>query len=129
MCELTGIVRRMGNPFFDDGEDLITLDIKLVMDSSVVHTLKTAETIGQVQYDAFVQERLVLCEKPLTNTMPKNNLSLLGTAPKKVRSRSQHQVASKENQSCLHQPQTWEVCNTAQSQVLCDAYSQQHQTK
>ena len=65
MCEVTGIVRRMGNPFFDDGEDLVTLDIKLVMDSSGVQTLKTSETIGQ--YDAFIQERLVLCEKPLTD--------------------------------------------------------------
>ena len=64
------------------------------MDSSVVQTLKTAETIGQAQYDAFVQERLVLCEKPLTDIIPKSNLSLFGAAPKKVQSRSQHQVAS-----------------------------------
>ena len=61
VCEVTGIVHRM--------------------DSSVVQTLKTAETIGQVQYDAFVQERLVLCEKLLTDTIPKNNLSLFGTPP------------------------------------------------
>ena len=56
VSELTGIVRRMGNPFFDDGEDLVTLDIKLVIDS-VVQTPKTAETIGQAQYDAFVHSR------------------------------------------------------------------------
>ena len=90
VCELTGIVCRIGNPFFGDGEDLVTLDIKLVMDSSVVQTLKTAETIDQAQYD----ERLVLCEKLLTDTILKNNFSLFGTAPKKVRSRSQCQVAS-----------------------------------
>ena len=41
------------------------------MDSSLVQTLKTAETIGQAQYDAFVQERLILCEEPLTDTIPK----------------------------------------------------------
>ena len=35
-----------GHPFFDDGEDLVILDIKLVMDSSVVQNLKTTETIG-----------------------------------------------------------------------------------
>ena len=85
VCELTGIVRHMGNPFIFDGEDPVTLDIKLVMDSSVVQILKTSETIGQAQYDAFVQQRLVLCEKPLTDTMPKKNLSLFWTAPKKVR--------------------------------------------
>ena len=95
VCELTGIVRRMGNAFFDDSENLVILDIKQVMDTPIVQTLQTAETIGQAQLDdAFVQERSVLCEKPLTDTMPKNNLSLFGTAPKKIRSRSQHQVAS-----------------------------------
>ena len=30
-----------GHPFLDDGEDLVILDIKLVMDSSVVQNLKT----------------------------------------------------------------------------------------
>ena len=92
--ELTGIVHLTGNPFFDDGEDLVTLDIKLMTESSVIQTLKTAKTIGQPQCEAFVQKRLVLCEKPPTDNMPKNNLSLFGTATKKVRSRSQHPVAS-----------------------------------
>ena len=51
--ELTGIVHRMGNLVFDNGEDLFTLD-------SLVQTLKTAETVGQAQYDAFVQERCLV---------------------------------------------------------------------
>ena len=38
VCEVTGIVQRMGNPNFD----LVIFDIKLVMDSSLVQTLKTA---------------------------------------------------------------------------------------
>jgi hypothetical protein len=62
VCELTAIINGMGNPFLDDGEDLVTLDTKLVTDSSVVKTLQRVETLGQEQYDAFVQERLVLCE-------------------------------------------------------------------
>ena len=40
VSELTRIVCRMGNPCFDDGEYIVALDIKLVMDSSVVQTLK-----------------------------------------------------------------------------------------
>ena len=82
MCELTGIVRRMGNAFFYDRENLVILYIKQVMDTPIVQTLKTAEKIGQAQLEACVQERYVLCEKPLTDTMPKKNLSLFGTAPK-----------------------------------------------
>ena len=46
VCELT-VVRRMGNPFFHDDEDLFTLETNLMIDSSVVQTLKTAATIGQ----------------------------------------------------------------------------------
>ncbi len=99
--ELTGVVQDMGNPFLDDGDDLVTLDTKVVMDSSLIQTLQTIESIGQAQYEEFVQERLVQCEKPLTDTIPKNNLALFVTTPKKFQSRSQHQVASLKTNCAL----------------------------
>ena len=64
------------------------------MDPAVIHTIQTVEALGQKQYDTFVQERLVMCTKPLTYTISKNNLPLFGTAPKKTQTKNQHHVAS-----------------------------------
>ena len=94
VCTLHGIMQGMGNPFTDDGEVLVTLDTKLVMDHSVVQTLRTVEQLGQTQYSKFVEERLVRCEKPLSDTIQKNNLALFGTPKKHIPSRVSHQVAS-----------------------------------
>ena len=46
VCALSE-VKGIGNPFLDDGTYIVTLDTKLVMDSSIVQTLKTIESIGK----------------------------------------------------------------------------------
>ena len=84
----------MSNPFTDDGEVMVTLDTKLVMDHSVVQTLRTVEQLGKTQYSKFVEERLVRCEKPLSDTIQKNNLALFGTPKEHIPGRDSHQVAS-----------------------------------
>lgn len=69
----------MGDSFLHDRKVLVTLDTKLVMDSSADKTLTTVEDIGQTQYATFVQERIVLGQKPLTDTMLKNKFVLFRT--------------------------------------------------
>ena len=46
VCALSE-VESFGNPFLDDGTDIVTLDSKLVRDSSIALTLKTIESIGK----------------------------------------------------------------------------------
>ena len=41
-----------------------------------------------------MEERLVLCEKPITDTIPKNKLTLFGSAPQKVKNKNQHTISS-----------------------------------
>lgn len=43
VCALQGIMQDVGNPFTDDGEVLVTLDAKRVMDHSLIQTLRTIE--------------------------------------------------------------------------------------
>ena len=124
------------------------------MDSSVVETLETAETIGQAQYDAFVQERLVLYEKPVKQTLylnkplpvrdsttegPKQKSASGGLTEDELKTNSldciflaSHAAEILQSYSPLKtRPANINLKhgNTAQSQILCDAYSQQHQTK
>ena len=45
MSELIGIVHGMDNSFYDERKYLVTLDTKQDIDSSVIQTLQTVETI------------------------------------------------------------------------------------
>ena len=49
VSELIGIVHGMCNPFCDDGKYIVTLDTKQGMDSSIIQTLQTVETIRKTQ--------------------------------------------------------------------------------
>jgi len=79
---LASAIEKTGNPFLEDSNELLTLDTKEVMPQSVVRTVLSAHMLGQSQYDTYVQERLVSCKKPITDTVTRNNLSLFGIVPK-----------------------------------------------
>ena len=58
-------------------------------------TVKTIETLGQQHYSQFIEvERLFHCEKPLTDAITKNKLSLFSTAPTKSPSKGKLQLDS-----------------------------------
>ena len=47
---VTDVIEELGNPFADTSTDLYTLDSKLIMPDSVVHTIRTAEDTGKYSY-------------------------------------------------------------------------------
>ena len=47
-----------GNPLNEDSQDLATLDSKEVMGETAVSPRREVETIGQSQYERYVDERL-----------------------------------------------------------------------
>ena len=53
---VTDVTEEIGNPFSELSTDLYTLDNKVIMPESVVHTVKTAENLAKAQYEKFVQE-------------------------------------------------------------------------
>ena len=78
--------------------DLYYLDTKTVMDPSVVHEVRSIETCDKEQYDIFVQERFVICQRPITYKITKNKLSIFRKQPKKAHTKTNYQAASlKEN--------------------------------
>jgi hypothetical protein len=60
---LTAVIGEMGNPFLEESQDLLVLDTRDIMDTSVAEAVRKAETIGKEQYDTFVEERLVRSAK------------------------------------------------------------------
>ena len=66
LCLLWLIVE-MGNPFLEKGQDFLVLDTKNIMNISVGEAVRKSEALGEEQYNKFVEERLVKCEKPITD--------------------------------------------------------------
>ena len=55
---VTDVIQEIGNSFSDTSKDLYALDTKVIMPDSVIHSIRTAEDLGEAQYKAFVQERI-----------------------------------------------------------------------
>ena len=72
---LCSTIEEMGKPFQEKSEDLLVLDTRDIMDSSVAESVRQIEAIGSAQYQVFVTERF---EKHTSLFVPikRNMLSL-----------------------------------------------------
>ena len=91
---LIAVFIEMGNPFLEKGQDLVVLDTKDIMNISVGETVRKAEALGEEQYKKFVEERLVKCEKPITDILSKNKLPLFSRPSVKCPSRQKVWIAT-----------------------------------
>lgn len=65
---LIAVFQEMGNPFLENTQDLLVLDTRDIMDTPAAETVRKIESLGEEQYTKFVEERLELCTKPVTDT-------------------------------------------------------------
>ena len=75
---LTATIEKMGNPFIESSGDLLILDSRNII---VVDTLCHIEKLGQDQYEAYVEERLINQTKPITDPIKRNSLPLFSSPP------------------------------------------------
>ena len=94
---LVAVIEEMGNPFLEQSQDLLVLDTRDVLDPSVEESVRKAEKMGEEQYHDFVEERLIKCEKPISDVIPKNKLVLLSHPPTKPCSNQKMQVTALKN--------------------------------
>ena len=78
---LTATIEEMGNPFIESSGDLLVLDSRNIIDTAVVDTLCHIEKLGQDQYEAYVEERLINQTKPITDPIKRNSLPLFSSPP------------------------------------------------
>ena len=69
----------LGNPFLEEGENLMAIHTKDIMDDAVVRTVRDARKIGEEQFNLFIKERFIDRSKPVTCPLQKNNLPTLST--------------------------------------------------
>ena len=67
----------MGNPFLENTQDLLVLDTRDIMDTPAAETVRKIESLGEEEYTKFVEERLELCAKPVTDTQPQEQVATL----------------------------------------------------
>ena len=91
----------MGNPFAENSKDLLVLDSRDLADPAVIDTLRQIKSLGQEQYDTYVNERLVNQTKPITDPIKRNNLQLFSRPPVRTKSRAQLQRSSLKNDCSL----------------------------
>ncbi|KAJ8353418.1 hypothetical protein SKAU_G00209850 [Synaphobranchus kaupii] len=76
VISLSETIRRMGNPFFDDFKDLVTLDSRNCADESVVNTVLILEDTGKRQYQEFVKKVLDERTGSIHDPIKRNSLAL-----------------------------------------------------
>ena len=76
----------MGNPFLDQSEDLSTLDTGIVMDESVVDSVRTIEALGKEQFSSYYKSVLIDCTSSIHDPIKEITSCFL-----KTQNRSQNQ--------------------------------------
>ena len=97
ITSLTDVREEMENPFAENSKDLLVLDSRDLADPAVIDTLRHIKSLGQEQYDTYVNERLVNQTKPITDPIKRNNLPLFSRPPVREKSRAQLQRSSLKN--------------------------------
>ena len=82
----------LGNPFLEEGENLMAIHSKDIMDDAVVETVRDARKIGEEQFNLFIKERFIDKSKPVTHPLKKNSLPTLSSPSKKVVSKDKAKV-------------------------------------
>ena len=101
ITSLTDAIEEMGNPSAEISKDLLVLDSRDIADPAVIDTLRQIKSLGQEQYDTYVNERLVSQTKPITDPIKRNNLPLFNRPPVREKSRAQLQRSSLKNDCSL----------------------------
>ena len=101
ITSLTDVIEEMGNPFAENSKDLLVLDSRSLADPAVIDTWRQIKSLGQEQYDTYVNERLVNQTKPITDPVNINNLPLFSRPPLREKSRAQLQRSSLKNDCSL----------------------------
>ena len=92
----------MGNPFLEESKDLLVLDTRDIVDTSVAETVRKIEELGKTQFKAFVADRLEKQTVSLFEPIKRNNLALFSSPPpSKAKSSDKMQIASLKSNCSL----------------------------
>ncbi len=99
-------MEELGNPFLEEGKELLRLDTRDNLDAAVASSICQAEKIGKEKYEAFVTSRLIEGSTPLSEPVKKNKLLLFSWPPPREKSKASLQVSSLKSDVSLFQGST-----------------------
>ena len=82
----------LGNPFNEKSKQLIAVHTKDVADETIVNTVMNVVSIGEAQFNTFVQERFIDRSKPVTHTIKNNKLPTFITSSMKGKSKDKEKI-------------------------------------
>ncbi|KAL9972874.1 hypothetical protein ACROYT_G019258 [Oculina patagonica] len=85
-------LEELGNPFCEKSKDLIAVHTRDVPDETIINTVQNVISIGEAQFNTFVQERFIDRSKPVTGTIKKNKLQMFATSSKKAPSKDKEKI-------------------------------------
>ena len=91
----------VGNLFEEDSKDLFAVDSKVIVENAVIQTVKNVITIGQEQYNTFVEERFEKRTKEVTSVISKNKLPLFKSPLEQKSDKKKVQVAALKDDCAL----------------------------
>ena len=101
VLSLIETISGMGNPFLEHSQELIALDTAIIMDESVVETVRTIESLGKEQFKSFYKDVLLDCTTSIHNAIKKNNLSLFKCPKPKSKSKQAKAIENLKNDVSL----------------------------
>jgi hypothetical protein len=98
---VTDSFEELGNPFEEEGKDLLAVDTRDIMSDGVVEAVKNVLKIGQEQYTSYVECRLKYRTTPISEPIPRNKLVLFHNSDEKVQSKDKSKVVQLKNDCSL----------------------------
>ena len=100
-ASLIQVINELGNPFLEDGNELLVLDTQNVMDESVVNTVQTVESLGKDQYARY--GKLVVTDRThsIHDPIKKNALPLFSCPHPKAKTRQAGKISLLKNDVAL----------------------------
>ncbi len=91
---LSEVIRTMGNPFLDDGPELLVLDTRNCVSDAVIGTVQKIEQLGIEKYQKYVKDVLKDRSVPIQQPIKRNSLALFKRPLQKKTSKNKEALAT-----------------------------------
>ena len=99
---LIASILEYGNPFEEEEQNLVHITSRHVLDDVATKSVKEAKRIGEDQYTAFVNERLINRRTSLYDALKRNDLSLFRQKHLLKMSKSKQKIATLNSERRLY---------------------------
>ncbi len=98
---LVDVISAFGNPFEDDGPELLVLNSRDCMHEAVIETVRSIEALGKSQYQKYVANVIDNRTVSIHDSIKKNSLPLFRSPKPKIKSKTAQQLTAQRSNASL----------------------------